>query len=67
MLDWLKPILGEGYSDEIDSKISAAIGQNFVSKKDFNELNETKKTLEKTVGERDKQLEKLKTSTNKGK
>ena len=63
MLDWLKTILGEGYNDEIDSKISAAIGQNFVSKKDFNDLNETKKALEKTVGERDKQLEALKAST----
>ncbi len=63
MLDWLKPILGEGYNDELDGKISAAIGQHFVSKKDFNDLNETKKSLEKTLGERDTQLEGLKASS----
>lgn len=27
MLEWLKPILGEGYTDEIDDKISKEIGK----------------------------------------
>lgn len=63
MLDWLKPILGEGYNDEIDSKISAEIGRHFVARKDFNDLNDTKKSLEKTLGERDEQLEALKKSS----
>ena len=35
-LDWLKPILGDTYSDELDGKISAEIGKHFVSREDFN-------------------------------
>lgn len=60
MLEWLKTILGENYSEDIDKKVSAEIGKGFVSKVDFNTLNETKKGLESTVAERDGQLEKLK-------
>lgn len=59
MLEWLKTILGEQYTDDIDKKVSAEIGKVFVSKTDFNTLNETKKTLEKQIGERDKQLGEL--------
>ena len=62
MLEWLKAILGDGYTEEIDKKISAEIGKGFVSKTDFNTVNETKKTLESTLKERDGQLESLKTS-----
>lgn len=32
MLDWLKEILGDNYSEEIDKKVSAKIGENFVSR-----------------------------------
>lgn len=60
MLEWLKTILGEAYTDEIDKKASEQIGKDFVSRADFNTLNETKKTLEGTVKERDKQLDELK-------
>ena len=28
MLDWLKTILGEAYSEEIDKKVSEEIGKN---------------------------------------
>lgn len=49
MLDWLKTILGEAYSEEIDKKVSDEIGKAFVSRSDFNALNETKKTLEGTI------------------
>ncbi len=63
MLDWLKTILGEGYNEELDRKISQEIGKNFVARKDFNEKLNTIKTLEGTVAERDKQLETLKGST----
>lgn len=38
-LDWLKPILGDTYSDELDGKISAEIGKHFVSREDFNVKN----------------------------
>ena len=39
MLDWLKTILGEAYSEEIDKKVSEEIGKNFVARADFNTLN----------------------------
>jgi regulator of replication initiation timing len=60
MLEWLKTILGDAYTEEIDKKVSAEIGKNFVSRADFNTLNETKKTLEKQISDRDKQIEDLK-------
>ena len=63
MLDWLKTILGEAYSEEIDKKVSEEIGKNFVARADFNTLNTEKKNLADTVKERDKQLETLKAST----
>lgn len=53
MLDWLKTILGEAYSEEIDKKVSEEIGKNFVARADFNALNTEKKKLADTVKERD--------------
>lgn len=49
MLEWLKTILGDTYTEDIDKKVSEEIGKQFVSRADFNTLNETKKTLENTV------------------
>lgn len=63
MLDWLKAILGNAYTDEIDTKVSAEIGKGFVAKADFNTTNETKKQLEASLAERDKQLKTLQEST----
>lgn len=63
MLDWLKTILGETYTEEMDKKVSEEIGKNFVSRSDFNTLNAEKKTLADTIKDRDKQLETLKAST----
>lgn len=63
MLDWLKTILGDAYTEEIDKKVSEEIGKNFVARSDFNTLNTEKKALADTVKERDKQLEELKNST----
>ena len=60
MLDWLKEILGDNYSEEIDKKVSAKIGENFVSRTDFNEKNTALKKANDTIKERDEQLEKLK-------
>lgn len=60
MLDWLKGILGDAYTDEVDQKVSAEIGKHFVAKTDFNTLNETKKGLEEQIADRDQQLEELK-------
>lgn len=60
MLDWLKTILGDNYTEEIDKKISAEIGKAFVSKADFNAANEAKKTLEGQLSEANKQIESFK-------
>lgn len=62
MLDWLKLILGETYTEEIDSKIAAEIGKNFVARADFNTVSTAKKNLEDTIKVRDEQLENLKGS-----
>lgn len=60
MLEWLKTILGDSYNEDVDKKISAEIGKNFVTKTDFNTVNEEKKTLAEQVAERDKQISSLK-------
>lgn len=59
-LEWLKTILGGSYTEEIDKKISEGIGKGFVSRADFNAVNEAKKTLEAQLSDRDQQLETLK-------
>lgn len=63
MLDWLKTILGDAYTEEIDKRVSEEIGKAFVARADFNALNQEKKSLDGVLKERDKQLETLKTST----
>ena len=63
MLSWLKDILGDNYTEDIEKKISQEIGKNFVAKADFNAKNEALKNLEAQVRERDTQLETLKKST----
>lgn len=45
MLDWLKEILGDSYTEEIDNKVSVEIGKCFVARSDFNDKNEEVKTL----------------------
>lgn len=60
MLEWLKTILGDAYTDDIDKKVSAEIGKGFVSKSDFKQANEAKKALETQVADRDKQITDLK-------
>lgn len=60
MLEWLKTILGDGYTEDIDKKVSEEIGKQFVSRADFNTKNESAKQLESQLTERDKQLEELK-------
>lgn len=62
MLDWLKTILGDAYTDDIDKQVSQEIGKGFVSRVDFNAKNETVKKLEGQIADRDKQLEDLKKS-----
>ena len=57
MLDWLKTILGEAYTDEIDKKVSDEIGKGFVSKADFNTTNEAKKALDAQLKEASKTID----------
>ncbi|QAT48582.1 phage scaffold protein [Caproiciproducens sp. NJN-50] len=56
MLEWLKTILGDTYTEDIDKKVSTEIGKGFVSRTDFNTANEAKKTLEGQIADRDKQI-----------
>ena len=56
MLEWLKTILGDAYTADIDSKVSAEIGKAFVSRADFNAKNDAVKALEGQITDRDKQI-----------
>lgn len=60
-MDWLKELLKDlENADELQKAIAKGIGENFVSKTDFNSVNDTKKKLESDLKERDTQLEDLK-------
>ena len=59
-MEWLKEILGESYTEEIEKAVSAKIGKDFVSRSDFNAKNEKVKALEGQIAQRDEQLENLK-------
>ena len=51
-MDWLKEILeGLEGAGELEKKITAGIGKSFVSREDFNILNQSKKTLEGKITE----------------
>lgn len=62
-LEWLKTILGDGYTEDIESKIAQEIGKGFVSKVDFNAVKTQQKKLEDDLKTRDTQLEELKKAT----
>jgi uncharacterized coiled-coil protein SlyX len=66
-LEWLKTILGDNYTPEIDTAVSQEIGKSFVARADFNTKNarvtelETQVTqLNDTIKTRDTQLSELK-------
>ena len=46
MLDWLKTIFGDHYTEDIDKQVSAEIGKGFVAKTDFNAKNDELKGLQ---------------------
>lgn len=62
-LEWLKTILGDGYTEDIEGKIAQEIGKGFVSKADFNAVKTQQKKLEDDLKTRDTQLEELKKAT----
>ncbi len=68
-LQWLKDLIGDAYTEELDAKVCQAVGERFVARADFNEKNGKVKDLEAQVAQltesvktRDKQLEELKKS-----
>ena len=60
MLEWLKDILGEHYTEDIDKRISDRVSKDFVARADFNVKSAAVKDLEKQLGDRDRQLDELK-------
>ena len=61
-LEWLKELIGDGYTDEIDSKAAAKLGESYVSKADYDTLNTAKADLDKQIKARDKDIADLKKS-----
>lgn len=59
MLEWLKEILGETWTEDIDEKVRQKIGKEFVSKKDFNEKVKKLGEYEKTIQEQTTELDNL--------
>lgn len=59
-LEWIKSILGDSYTEEMEKKISAEIGKAFVAKADFNALNDGKKALESQLAEANKEIKSYK-------
>ena len=55
-------LIAMGLSEEQAENVMKSLDGNYVPKQRFNEVNEKFKTAEKTVAERDKQLEELKKS-----
>ena len=51
MLEWLKTILGDAYTPEIDTAVSQEIGKGFVSRTDFNTKAAKVTELEAQVGQ----------------
>ena len=54
-LQWIKDILGDAYTEELDAKVSAALGERFVSRSDFNAKNSRVTELETQVGKLEEQ------------
>jgi hypothetical protein len=60
MFEFLKELIGEAYTDEVEKKVAQEVGKSYVPKSKYDEVNSEKKKLETTIGERDAQLEALK-------
>ena len=56
-LAFLKELLGDAYTEQLDAKISEAVGKGFVAKADFNELKEAKRLLEAQLAEANTAIE----------
>ena len=56
MIDWLKPILGDGYNEEIDNKIAAEINKGFVAKADYDAAKDAQRTAAEALANANKAL-----------
>ena len=56
MLDWLKPILGDGYNEEIDNKIAAEINKGFVAKADYDAAKDAQRAAAEALADANKAL-----------
>ena len=48
---WLKEIIGDAYTEDMDAAACQAIGKDFVARADFNAKNTRVKELEAQVGQ----------------
>lgn len=55
--EWLKGILGDKYTEDIDKQVSAEIGKAFVSKTDFNTKNTELKNAKDALSDANKTIE----------
>lgn len=60
MLEWLKELIGESYSEELDKKVSEQLASKYESKTDYDTLSEGKKDLESRLNEANKTIEDFK-------
>ena len=60
MFEFLKELIGEAYTDEVEKKVAQEVGKAYVPKSKYDEVNSDKKALEKTISDGDAQLEALK-------
>lgn len=68
-LQWMRDLIGDAYTEELDAKVCQAVGERFVARTDFNakaakvtELEAQVTQLTESVKTRDTQLEELKKS-----
>ena len=54
-LEWLKKILRDAYTEEMDAEVCKALGERFVSRADFNAKNTRVTELETQVGQLEEQ------------
>ena len=63
MLEWLKTILGERYTPEIDGKVTEEIGKGYTTKAEVSTVQSELTATKASLKERDRQLEALKKET----
>lgn len=56
MIEWLKNILGDSWTEDIDKKIDTELDKGFVARADFTAAEEAKKTAEPQLAEANKTI-----------